>query len=132
LSKKFSKCDKKSIVSQLIRTQAQVTLKPIAKHGKPKVFCIDSAVGPNFDWDEQQQPCKPTIEDSDRKNSKCTFTITQLLCVEVPIEIDMDVDVDAGIIRCGKPNIGPCKPRRKDFSLDDENDEDPIEDEYEY
>ena len=45
MSKKFSKCDKKSIVSQLIRTQAQVTLKPIAKHGKPKYSVLITLIG---------------------------------------------------------------------------------------
>ena len=82
---------------------------------KPKVFCIDYAVGPNFDWDEQQQPCKPTIEDSDEKQQMCLYYHPNYY-VEVPIEMNMDVDVDAGIIRCSKPNIGPCASPDAKFS----------------
>ncbi|NLB18510.1 MAG: hypothetical protein GX825_07260 [Syntrophomonadaceae bacterium] len=38
-------------------------------------------------------------------NQKYNYTLTQLICVEIPISIDADVDIKEGITCCGKPEV---------------------------
>lgn len=115
----FDYCDKENIIHQLIKVQAQVKVTPLVKHGVPKIHCIKSCIKlhsdcpddecdcPDYDWD-----CDCT-EESDHD---CNFTLTQIICVEVPISFDVDVDVKKGILCCGKPDIKPdCK---HDFEVD--------------
>lgn len=124
MSKKNSNCIEQTVVNQLIRAQAQVTIKPVIKQGKPKVYCLDSDIKPNYVREESPEAYYPPLKECTKPSNKCTFTLTQLLCVEVPINIDVDVDVDEGIIQCGRPRLGPCNPRNprhKELDCEDES-----------
>ncbi|HNS79656.1 MAG TPA: hypothetical protein PKM17_13495 [Syntrophorhabdus sp.] len=90
-----------TIVHQMVKVQAQVSVEPYIKCGRSKVYCIDSHIRPDCECDEIKEP--------ERCDKKCTFTLTQVICVEIPIAIGVDVDVDPGIVRCGTPDFGPCK-----------------------
>lgn len=129
---KHISCPKETVVNQLIRTQARVTIRPIVKHGRPRIHCLGSDVKPSYDWDKNPKlrftPDDWEIDseslhlspaECDRPENKCSFILTQLLCVEIPIEFDADVDVNGGIVHCSEPNIGPCKP--KPMELNDED-----------
>jgi hypothetical protein len=96
-----SRCD--TIVHQLLELEAKVTLTPHIKNGKPKIFCIDSEIQPC---------CESEKEDGEKLElaaKKCCFTVSQVICVEIPISFDVDVDVDKGIVNCCKPDFGPCE-----------------------
>lgn len=101
MSDQHTKCDKENLVHQLLKVQAEVTITPLVTHGPPKVCCIDSEIKPDFDCDKWTE-----LKEA---NGKCSFTLTQIFCVEIPIELDVDVAIDKGIIGCGKPDFGPCK-----------------------
>ncbi|NLB41823.1 MAG: hypothetical protein GX815_06090 [Clostridiales bacterium] len=110
MSNQYPDCSKETIVSQIVKAQAQITVNPIVKHGRPKVYCLESNIRPckqskkvNY-WTPPEDRCK-------KPSNNCTFTLTQLLCVEIPIEFGVDVDVNTGITRCGTAKIGPCEPR---------------------
>ena len=118
MSNQYPDCSEETIVSQLKKAQAQISINPIVNHGQPRVYCLESNIRPGVEakrpnyWTPPQDRCgKPS--------TKCTFTLTQLLCVEIPIEFDVDVKVDKGIARCGTAKIGPCeppcKPPQKEF-----------------
>lgn len=47
-------------------------------------------------------------KESEKPRGKCTFTVAQTICVEIPIAFDVDVDVDKGVVCCHEPDIGPC------------------------
>ncbi len=36
---------------------------------------------------------------------ECNYTLTQIICIEIPISIDACVDIKEGIACCGKPKI---------------------------
>lgn len=40
-----------------------------------------------------------------RSKQHCNYTLTQIICIEIPISIDADVDIKEGITCCGKPKI---------------------------
>lgn len=94
-------CDKEEIVHQFLEVQAQVTVTPLVNHGTPKAYCVDSDIKQDGNWDCVWRP--------GRRRDKCTFTLSKVICVEIPITFDVDVDVDQGITRCCEPDFGPCK-----------------------
>lgn len=40
-------------------------------------------------------------------NRKYNYTLTQIICIEIPISFDADVDIKEGILCCGEPEIQP-------------------------
>ena len=98
----YDKCDKETIIHQLLKVQAQVSVEPLVEHGPPKVQCIRSSVRPGRFCNSKKYPLMP--------NDKCTYILTQVICVEIPIKLDVDVDIDQGIVCCGTPEFGPCEP----------------------
>lgn len=110
----FNSCDKEKIVHQLIKVQAQVKVTPLIKHGIPKVHCIASCIKPHSGHTNCEYDCGGCNYDydydcdsSDASDHNCYFTLTQIICVEVPISFGVDVDVKKGILCCGKPDIKP-------------------------
>lgn len=126
---KYKKCNKENIISQLVKVQAQVTVTPLVAYGKPKVCCIHSSLTPNsgypceccdhnsyeynsncnsmdcnfVEWDaEYNETCE-----LGSSGSKCNFTLTQVICIEIPISIDADVNVKEGIACCDKHDVKP-------------------------
>ncbi|MGI6678811.1 MAG: hypothetical protein ACOX2Q_07065 [Dehalobacterium sp.] len=112
MSGHYPRCDKETIVHQLVEVEARVTVLPLVRPGKPKVFCIDSYIREDCATDEEKRKDYYESYDSRKRCGKekqfCTFTVTQVICVEIPITIGADVDVDSGIARCGIADIGPC------------------------
>lgn len=107
------------MVNQLIRSQAHVTIEPAIRHGRPKVSCLDYNIRPSYDWEEEEQIYCPPKDECIESSNKCSFILSQLFRVEIPIEMDVDVNVDKGIIRCGNPSIGPWDHKHKEINCDD-------------
>lgn len=120
----YNKCDKENTIEQLIKVQAQITVTPLVEHGNPKVYCIDSCIKPISDCCNQQccncnyydcncydycdrNPNQNTTCESGKSKTKCNYTLTQIICVEIPISIDADVDIKEGIVCCDRPNAKP-------------------------
>lgn len=102
----YSSCEKRALVHQCVEVNANVTVTPILDHGNPTVLCIKSEVYPGH-------CCKEEITSCDCSSESCTFHVSQVLCVEIPISFGVEVDVDKGHIKCEKPDFGPCKCRCK-------------------
>ena len=122
-------CEKENILRQLLKVQAQIKVSPIVRHGKPKVYCIDSCLKPcsyrcdrerdlcNFDCCDLDHYCDCCDFDPDcdccsgsdccGSDDQCNYTLTQIICVEIPISFDADVDIKEGILCCGKPAVLP-------------------------
>jgi len=105
------KCDKDNIIRQLLKVQAQITVTPLVTHGNPNVYCLDSCIKPNTNHYDNKYDCDTTWESGCRP--KCNFTLTQVVCVEIPISIDVDVDIKKGIVCCGRPEIKDKDEKRK-------------------
>lgn len=101
MSDQCPKFKKDLLVNQIVKAQAQVCIKPECSHGEARIYCLDTKIKPGCDCVD--------MKDYHRPGEKCTFTVTQLFCVEVPVSLDFDVDVNEGITCCGKPEFGPCK-----------------------
>lgn len=104
------KCEKDILVHQLVKAQADVNIEPHVRHGMPKIYFIDTDIVPHCECEDCHKPVCETEKKPPMPGDKCCFTVTQVLCVEIPIIFDVDVDVDEGKIRCCKPDLGPCKP----------------------
>lgn len=130
-------CDKENMISQLLKVQAQITVTPLVKHGDPKVSCIDSFIRPSFgccdhdsfDYDDycdchcdccNHSTGYDTVCESRRKPA-CNFTLTQLICVEIPISMDVDVDIQEGILCCDRPEVESTNDDRKTDNKIDRN-----------
>ena len=83
-------------VTAEVCTTATVTLTPIVTPGTPVVTCLSDEVLIN-------QPC-PTLPGFTPvgEDGTCTFTVSQIICVTIPL--DFAVDVDA------VPSGGACGP----------------------
>lgn len=103
-------CEK--VVHQCLEVQARVSVAPTVKPGRPSVLCIASEFSSPGDRCELCRACCHTRKGPERTCCS-TFTVTQLLCIEIPLVFDVDVDIDGGIVHCGKPQIGPCQPSLK-------------------
>lgn len=117
---KHTDCDNKALIHQLVKVQAQVTVTPLVKHGKPKVYCIDipccnCECNCNCDCDRCYEDYFQIWRPIGRPHNNCTFNFTQALLIEIPIAFEVDTDINQGIQCCGKPEIGPCKPRFSEF-----------------
>jgi len=108
MSDQHENCQKETIVHQLVKVRADVNIQPHVKHGRPKVFFVDTDIKQDHDCDEWKKDYN-TQKECVKDKCKCAFTVTQLLCIEIPIAFDVDVDVDQGTVECCKPDLGPCK-----------------------
>jgi len=106
--KRQSHCKKRTTINQLLAVDAKVTVTPLVKHGKPLISSMKAKVQPS--WDDE----KEISSDPDRFSNGCTFTVTQVLCVRVPLSFGVVVDVDDGRVHCSPPQVGPCtvSPRK--------------------
>ena len=110
MADKYTDCD--TVIHQFLKLQAQVNSTPRVKHGKPKVYCFYSNLKPDSKCTESAEYTESETKAITNKcGDNCSFTLTQLFCVQIPIAFDVDVDIDEGIVRCGKPAFGPCKPK---------------------
>lgn len=124
-----NQCDKQNVIRQLVKVEAQVTVTPLVEHGAPKVYCTNSCINPNFDYGNPEcdscnycdcfnhesynsaccywDPNYNTTSECDRLKHKYNYTLTQVICIEIPIFIDAEVDIKEGIACCDKPDIFP-------------------------
>ena len=100
-------CDNEKIIYQHVMVQAQVTITPLIKHGKPKIYCINAEFDPCRNINAYKENCYPTGE---RSCGSCFFTVEQVLCIEIPITFDVNVDVNQGVLCCGESDLGQCIP----------------------
>lgn len=98
----YSSCEKRALVHQCVEINANVTVTPILDHGDPTVSCIKSEVCSGHSCKEKESV------NCDSCSESCTFHVSQVLCVEIPICFGVEVDVEKGHIRCGRPDFGPC------------------------
>ncbi|MEA4987348.1 MAG: hypothetical protein VB095_04765 [Anaerovorax sp.] len=126
MSDQYTNCEK--MIRQLLEVQAQITVKPLVEYGKPNVYCVDSSITPNpdccncdcnssvdncydcdcnycdcdcYDWGSNYN----AVWESERSRHQCNYTLTQVICVEIPIYIEADVEIDEGIVCCDSPEI---------------------------
>lgn len=109
----LNSCGKENIIHQLVKVQAQVKIKPLVKHGIPRVYCVDSCIRPHFDRCNGESidfdccNCDHNCDFTCGSDNSCNFTLTQLICVEIPISFNADVDIKKGIVCCGDPDVRP-------------------------
>ena len=86
-----------------------VTVTPFANYveGTAKTKCCgDPVVGPG------NKPCSGT------KNGSCTFTLSQLICVEVPVDFGANVDVGDTYVDCKEASEKDiCKDCKKEDDI---------------
>ncbi|MDD3169169.1 MAG: hypothetical protein PHC91_06880 [Eubacteriales bacterium] len=122
----FNSCDEELILRQLIKVQAQVEVTPLVRHGSPKIYCLNSSVKPNSyynDCENDEYECESEWEcdawdcghctwnhdcgSACGSDNHCNFTLTQMICIEIPISFDADVDIKKGILCCDTPYSKP-------------------------
>lgn len=107
MSDQNEKCKKEKHVYQLVKVQGQVRVKPKIKQGPARVYCLETDIRPHG------ERCRGIVDfpqkDSINYEDSCSFTVSQMLCVEVPIAFDAVAEVSRGRIVCGKPRPTPCK-----------------------
>lgn len=90
-----SPCD--TTVSQLVNVCVPVTVKPFAMIGHTTTFCCGRPrIG--------TEPCVGEPE------GICTFTVSQVICVEVPLSFGASVKKGETLVACGTADFGECKP----------------------
>lgn len=72
-----------------------VTVTPFATPGEATATCCGNAIV------KKEDRCQGT-----RKS--CTFTITQRLCIEIPITFGADIDTGEAVVECGEVSEIPC------------------------
>lgn len=80
---------------QQTRVCVPVTVTPFATPGEATVTCCGEPVV------AQQNTCPGT-------DTACTFTITQELCIEIPISFGADVKTGTVKVQCGTASETPC------------------------
>jgi hypothetical protein len=84
-----------TIVHETVCTQAEVTITPSVVVGTIETFCMGRPV---------IGACPGTLSPTDT----CSFTVSQSICVQVPLTFSATaIAVPTGIV-CGTPALGPC------------------------
>lgn len=80
--------------SQFINVCVPVTITPIARTGRATTICCgDAAIGTECDGVQ---------------GDTCFFTISQLICVEVPVHFRARASSDPAYVDCETASIGEC------------------------
>ncbi|NLB81954.1 MAG: hypothetical protein GX800_10200 [Clostridiaceae bacterium] len=78
-----------------------VSVRPKVNTGKPITFCCgEPTVTPSS--------CRIVCNDYDCSSGTCKYTITQKVCIEVPIEFGADATVGCPCIICGDVTTDIC------------------------
>ena len=81
------------IVHETVCVQAEVTITPQVVPGIIESFCVgEPMIGPC--------PGTPVEE--------CTFTVSQSICVQIPLTFSAAATAEPTGIVCGTPDVGPC------------------------
>ena len=89
-------CPEEKVIRQLVKIQTEATITPHLKPIKPKIYCVDAR---ECNCNSCCKSCNSKCN-WNKSKGKCTSTITQVLCIEIPISFDVDVDVSQGAICC--------------------------------
>lgn len=78
-----------------------------------ETVCVPVTVTPFATPGDATATCcgDPVVKKEDRcqgNKKSCTFTITQRLCIEIPITFGADVDTGDAVVECGEVTKEPC------------------------
>ena len=82
-----------STVHETVCVQADVIITPHVEVLEIKTYCIDGVV---------LQPCSGNLQES------CTFSVSQSICVEIPLVFSATAVAVPKGIACGSALTGPC------------------------
>lgn len=85
------------VVSAQVCIEADITVTPTVVAGTPVVNCVGT-------------PSTVSCQDmgfTPSATGSCTFTVSQVLCVNIPITFDADADAVGGTVACGDVFNGP-------------------------
>ncbi|HEY3368644.1 MAG TPA: hypothetical protein VGK74_26600 [Symbiobacteriaceae bacterium] len=86
-----------AVAHQDICVEANVTIIPRVTPGSPRVICRGPAlIGP--------------CPGEDSPTGKCSFTVNQNVCVQIPLLFDARASATQGRVVCGLPSPTPCPP----------------------
>lgn len=85
------------VVSADVCIEADVTIAPMVTPGTPVVNCI----GDPFLGTCEEAGFEPS------PNGTCTFTVSQVLCINIPLTFEAEVEAVAGDVACGNVFSGP-------------------------
>ncbi|MHC1723951.1 MAG: hypothetical protein AB9836_12195 [Aminipila sp.] len=127
----FNVCNKENLIKQLLEVQAEVTVTPLVEHGNPKVYCLESSIKPNsyccnykchncnycnccsYEWYNCKDNQNITPWECGDLRQQYNYTLTQVICVEIPLSIDADVNIKEGIVSCGRPDVKPINNKNE-------------------
>jgi len=69
--------------------------------------CWHNLYNCNYESNYDDYCCGDFDYDSTLSNGRCNYTLTQIICIEIPISMDADIDIKEGILCCGEPEILP-------------------------
>lgn len=84
-----------ALVHETVCVQAQVTINPLVTVGTIESICVGGPVIGTC-------PGTPSLTNS------CTFTVSQNICVQVPLTFSATATAEPTGIVCGTPAIGAC------------------------
>lgn len=84
----------KGMVHQSVCVQAGVTIRPHVEVGRIRCRCLG---GPHIG------ACSGELLEN------CTFTVSQRICVELPLEFSAIAVAEPSGITCDTPATGPCR-----------------------
>lgn len=84
-----------ALVHETVCIQAEVAITPLVTVGDIESFCVGGPIIGSC-------PGTPSPTDS------CTFTVSQNICVQVPLTFSADATAMPTGIICGTPAVGPC------------------------
>ena len=85
-----------AIAYQKATVCAGVECAPYATSGTPTTYCCGDPI-----VSTDKSGCAGT------KNGKCTFTISQDICMKIPVEFGASVTVGDPYVKCGEPSNSP-------------------------
>lgn len=84
-------CD--TVVSETVCVQADITISPKVEVGTIETYCVGSPV---------IGPCQGN------KVEECTFSVSQRICVQIPLTFSAEASAEPTGIVCGEPALGGC------------------------
>lgn len=86
-----------TVVNETVCVQARVTITPDVETGEIRSFCVGNPMIGNC-------PGTPST------TGDCSFTVSQRICVQVPLTFSADATAEPTGIVCGIPDVGECQP----------------------
>jgi hypothetical protein len=82
-----------ALINETVTVQANVKITPCVEIGTIKSYCVGRPV---------MGACEGTPVE------ECTFSVSQNICVQVPLSFAVDTLAEPAGIICGTPLSGPC------------------------